>query len=234
MSAVLETSTPLTSAETLVLLVLANFADDEGRRCWPSQATIGRMARTTPKGVRGITSRLVQKGIISIVEPAVGTRSARYVIHVEALATPHPGSGLEGNGSAGYVALQETPAIARGERGGTLEGNAADARGERGFPDPLDPPSDPPEEQPASPADTHDDDDATPFRCYAAIAKEAVRITRSDNIAEISETFQRMCARQGKRYNSSLATRAIDAAQAGLRAQRAAVLDTARRRSAVG
>lgn len=50
----------------LVLLALADFADDEGF-AWPSQVTLGRKARVSERTVRDVLGRLVESGEIIVV-----------------------------------------------------------------------------------------------------------------------------------------------------------------------
>lgn len=83
MSSVWELS--LSSTEKLVLLALADCANDEGE-CWPSIATIGRKA--------GIGERSVQRSIQSLKDAGhlsrreVPGRGCRYTIHPRHSATP--------------------------------------------------------------------------------------------------------------------------------------------------
>lgn len=53
----------------LVLLVLANFADEDGR-CWPSQKVLGQRSHLSDRTVRDALGRLEERGLI--------TRSPRY------------------------------------------------------------------------------------------------------------------------------------------------------------
>lgn len=59
----------LSFAEKLVLLKLADMANDEGV-CWPSNATIGRECGLDARSVRRITARLEARGLL--------TRKAQY------------------------------------------------------------------------------------------------------------------------------------------------------------
>jgi len=70
----------------LVLLALADFADDTGW-CWPSMATIARKARVSERGARGIIRRLETDGLL-ISEQSKGRTSSRYrvIVNPEAVA----------------------------------------------------------------------------------------------------------------------------------------------------
>ncbi len=76
--------------ELLVLLALADFADDDGL-CWPSVATIAEKSRLTERGTRGIIRRLEQKGFLSseISRGGKGSSNRYYV-----MPNPEPPSGL--------------------------------------------------------------------------------------------------------------------------------------------
>jgi hypothetical protein len=78
----------LAASEKLVLLILANFADDGGR-CWPSVATIARKANLTERGSRRIIRRLEEAGHIR-TEYSRGRTSNRYVV----LSNPEGPAGL--------------------------------------------------------------------------------------------------------------------------------------------
>ena len=52
----------LPPAEKLLLVLLADNADDATGKCWPSQAYLARRAGVTRKSVNQIISRLVSKG----------------------------------------------------------------------------------------------------------------------------------------------------------------------------
>lgn len=56
---------PEDRAELLVLLALADFANDEGR-CWPSMSGIAQKARITERGAQKIVRRLEETGWLKI------------------------------------------------------------------------------------------------------------------------------------------------------------------------
>ena len=61
----------LSQSETLVLLALADHADDTGR-CWPSIARVARKARLQRRGTQAIIRRLENKGFIKVSRPGIG------------------------------------------------------------------------------------------------------------------------------------------------------------------
>ena len=56
----------LPPAEKLLLVLLADNADDTTGKCWPSQAYLARRAGVTRKSVNQIISRLVSKGLVTV------------------------------------------------------------------------------------------------------------------------------------------------------------------------
>lgn len=68
----------LSAHKKLVLLILADFANDSGQ-CWPSIATIARQANLTERGVRGIIRRLEEAGHIR-TEYSKGRAPNRYFV----------------------------------------------------------------------------------------------------------------------------------------------------------
>lgn len=50
--------------EKLLLLVLANYADEHGM-CWPSQTRLSHDTRYTDRGVRKLLASLTERGVIS-------------------------------------------------------------------------------------------------------------------------------------------------------------------------
>jgi len=56
---------PRGSAETMVLLALADYSNDEGE-CWPSVQSIATKARMTDRGVQKIMTRLVEAGWLEV------------------------------------------------------------------------------------------------------------------------------------------------------------------------
>jgi DNA-binding MarR family transcriptional regulator len=78
---------PEDRGELLVMLALADFADDRGR-CWPSIATIAKRARMTTRSAQRILRKLQSEGAVTI---STGTGRAgcnEYVITPDARVTP--------------------------------------------------------------------------------------------------------------------------------------------------
>lgn len=73
----------LAPSETLVMLALADAADDDGF-CWPSQALLARKARQTDRNVRRILTRLSQAGLLAVETRSStrGRRSNRYWLNI--------------------------------------------------------------------------------------------------------------------------------------------------------
>ena len=75
----------LAASEKIVLLALADAADDDGR-CWPSIATIGRKASKSPRTVQSCIQALIEAGHLSRRE-VVG-RGCYYTVHPRKTRTP--------------------------------------------------------------------------------------------------------------------------------------------------
>ena len=63
---VLDKLSDLSASDTLVLVALADYANDDTRQCWPSIATIARRARFTERGVQKRLRSLEKRGLIEI------------------------------------------------------------------------------------------------------------------------------------------------------------------------
>jgi hypothetical protein len=68
----------LPQADKLLLIALADNANDEGR-CWPSVATLGRKCGMEDRSVRRVIKRLVSAGHVSVVPQPM--RSNDYHVH---------------------------------------------------------------------------------------------------------------------------------------------------------
>lgn len=75
MSAVWRTRLPLT--EKMVLLIIADHANDEGTEAWPSQATIAAKGSITIRTVQRSVNNLVAKGYIRLQKHAGGSLDCR-------------------------------------------------------------------------------------------------------------------------------------------------------------
>ena len=77
------------SSECLVLISLADHADDQGR-CYPSIARLAKRTKLSGRGVQKVITRLIEKGFVT-VSPCAGQGGANlYTV----TATPEPRSPL--------------------------------------------------------------------------------------------------------------------------------------------
>ena len=84
MSVVWELDLP--PSEKLVLLALADQANDEGRQCWPSLANIARRSGQNERTVRRALRSLEEKGHLEAIQ-RTGT-SSQYHLHPGHIAPP--------------------------------------------------------------------------------------------------------------------------------------------------
>ena len=66
--------------ERLVLLALADCANDEGRECWPSIATLARKCRVDERTVQRVIRRLAERGHLLILPSSGGRAANRYAV----------------------------------------------------------------------------------------------------------------------------------------------------------
>jgi hypothetical protein len=92
---------PQNKTQLLVLLALADFANDEGH-CWPSMATIAKKARLTDRGARKVVRQLEADGWLE-----VRTGSGRHRCNVYTVKT-EPKTGNE-EPRTGFPAEPEDP-----------------------------------------------------------------------------------------------------------------------------
>jgi hypothetical protein len=69
--------------ERLVLLALADNANDEGTHCFPSQRRIAWKTGLTVKSVSAIIARLEKKGLVEILNKGNQHRPTNYALHFE-------------------------------------------------------------------------------------------------------------------------------------------------------
>lgn len=74
----------LSQSETLVLLAIADRADEHGR-CWPSIEGIAERARVTPRSVQRIMRELEARGFVEIDQGGGRGNTNHYLINVEHL-----------------------------------------------------------------------------------------------------------------------------------------------------
>ena len=67
----------LPTSEKMVLLVIADHADDEGTNSWPSVATIARKASISPRQAQRLIKSLSESGLLSVEDQAGGHREMR-------------------------------------------------------------------------------------------------------------------------------------------------------------
>jgi hypothetical protein len=80
---------PCTLPEFAVLIVLANFADDEGNNVFPSKSTVARMAHTTERTVQRACADFVRRGILVAVQKR-SNRPTIYRLNLDAMTDCHP------------------------------------------------------------------------------------------------------------------------------------------------
>lgn len=74
----------------LVLLALADYADEKGENCYPSVETVGRKARISENQARRILHELEDVGAISVVANHAGGRhqnTRHYRINIRTIVT---------------------------------------------------------------------------------------------------------------------------------------------------
>lgn len=98
------------STERLVLLALADRADDEGKNCYPSVETICNMTQMNRKTVFAVISRLAERGVLSVRKREVHN-SNEYLLHIE--DWPKNGSTENGTTQKRYASCPEngTPVV---------------------------------------------------------------------------------------------------------------------------
>lgn len=91
--------------ELLVMLALADFADDRGR-CWPSIATIARRARMTPRSAQRILRKLEADGSVQINTGSARSGCNQYTITPDTVSPRHsvtPDAGVTPTPDAGVI-----------------------------------------------------------------------------------------------------------------------------------
>lgn len=136
----------LPTTEKFVLVAIADRTNDKvGGLAWPSIPELVSMTSTSRSSVKRSIRALVAKGHLDVVEPAVGTRSARYrILGRGATVDPLRGASLDPLGDRRGSTVDPLDENVGGSTY-TLEGPPWTARGST-----LDPkPKEPNEEQPA-------------------------------------------------------------------------------------
>lgn len=118
------------ATERLVLIALANYADERGR-CHPAVFTLARLSLLSERGVQKVLRRL-EEGEIIATEAQVGplgTNAYRLNLPADRLRLPPTRAGVTAGKKKGGE-----PRSGEGERGGERGG---ERRGEPGSPEPL-------------------------------------------------------------------------------------------------
>lgn len=99
-------------SELLILLALADFADDNGENIYPSMQTLARKSRMSDKQARRVVQNLVKLKLIEIVEAGGWQRGRNransYRILLENIGTPKLGVPLSRPGEYGTPAHDST------------------------------------------------------------------------------------------------------------------------------
>ncbi|ARC36636.1 helix-turn-helix domain-containing protein [Paracoccus yeei] len=75
---------PADRNDLLVLLAIADFADDDGY-CWPSIKSLAKKARMTERGVQKIVRRLEAQGLVSILTGTGRRNCNEYTLNLDLL-----------------------------------------------------------------------------------------------------------------------------------------------------
>lgn len=82
-----------TGNDRLVLLAIADRANDEGTDAWPSIETLAGKTRASESTVKRSIRRLVELGELDVIEVGTGRRSSRYRVAVEGGQIDTPSEG---------------------------------------------------------------------------------------------------------------------------------------------
>ena len=85
---VLEKVHDVTSGQKLLLICLANYANDQGE-CWPSISSLAAQADVTPRHVSGMLHDLAKLGYLTVREQA--GKSNSYALHIAQPTNPSSG-----------------------------------------------------------------------------------------------------------------------------------------------
>lgn len=94
----------LPTSEKMVLLVIADHADDQGENAWPAVATIARKASLSDRQTQRMIKQLTNLGLISVEKQAGGRREMRddrrpnrYTLHLDGVTSTSPGGVVRGD-----------------------------------------------------------------------------------------------------------------------------------------
>jgi hypothetical protein len=80
MGHVIKYARALSGTTLLMLIVLADCADDEDHLCWPSFPTLADRVRISERQARRVVADLVAKGYVEVAEHGGGSKSNQYRI----------------------------------------------------------------------------------------------------------------------------------------------------------
>jgi hypothetical protein len=78
MGQVFKYATALEGTKLLMLLALADCADDDQHLCWPSAKTLAQRVRISDRQAQRVIAELVAEGYVEIAERGGGSRSNQY------------------------------------------------------------------------------------------------------------------------------------------------------------
>jgi hypothetical protein len=87
MGQIFKYATDLSGTDLLMLLALADCADDEYNLCWPSAAVLAQRVRISQRQAQRVVAKLVADGYVEIAEHGGGSRSNRYRVLTPATPT---------------------------------------------------------------------------------------------------------------------------------------------------
>ena len=80
----------MSHSEQSILLAMADYADDDGRNCYPSYARLAWKTDYSVRQVGRIITRLVDKGILVIVKPSNQHQSTHYWLRLSKAESKEP------------------------------------------------------------------------------------------------------------------------------------------------
>jgi len=114
---------PVGGSDLLVLLALADFANDEGTNAWPSHATLARKARLSEERIRHVLRSLQKRGLILVdVQaggPATLRRDRRPNVYTLNLAAITQGDLFNPDGGSHTTGGRQRPAVVQSTHGGS-------------------------------------------------------------------------------------------------------------------
>lgn len=113
---------PAGGSELLLMLALADWADDDGNRIYPSVATLAKKVRQSERNVQRLLRKLVKSRLLEVVgsERGGSGRTTHYRIPVERVTSLHPllpervtsrASKGDTQGQKGDIAMSPDPSV---------------------------------------------------------------------------------------------------------------------------